>query len=141
MILMFYFNVCYQCIQRWLSFSGNIFLLTQTPLLCSKCSSSPCILAIIYTLLLTQGYNYRSTPLCCLHHQVFFPLSWSACVLFLLLLLLFSCQVVSDSFRSHELQHTRFPCPSLSAGVCSNSYPLNWWCDLTISFSAAPFSS
>ena len=71
MILMFYFNVCYQCIQRWLSFSGNIFLLTQTPLLCSKCSSSPCILAIIYTLLLTQGYNYRSTPLCCLHHQVF----------------------------------------------------------------------
>ena len=32
-----------------------------------------------------------------------------------------------------------FPCPSLCPRVCSNSYPLSWWCYLNISFSAAPF--
>ena len=41
----------------------------------------------------------------------------------------------------HGLQHTRLPCPSLSPGVCSNSCPLSQWCYLTISFSAALFSS
>ena len=25
-------------------------------------------------------------------------------------------------------QHTRFPCPSPSPGVCSDSCPLSWWC-------------
>ena len=32
-------------------------------------------------------------------------------------------------------------CPSLSPGVCSNSYPLSQWCHPTISSSVAPFSS
>ena len=45
---------------------------------------------------------------------------------------------MSDSLRPHELQHTRLPCPSLSHGVCSNSYPLNWWCHVITSSSAAP---
>ena len=40
------------------------------------------------------------------------------------LLLLFSCSVTSDSLSSHELQHTRLPCPSLSPWVCWNSCPL-----------------
>ena len=40
----------------------------------------------------------------------------------------------------HGLQHTRLPCPSPSPGVCSNSWPLSWWCHPTISSSAAPFS-
>ena len=53
----------------------------------------------------------------------------------------FSHWVVSDSLRPHELQHTRFPCPSLSPGVCSNSCPLSQWCHPTISSSAVPFSS
>ena len=35
--------------------------------------------------------------------------------------LLFSCSVVSSSLRSHGLQRTRLPCPSLSLRVCSNS--------------------
>ena len=39
------------------------------------------------------------------------------------------------------LQHTRFPCPSPSPGVYSNSYPLSWWCHPTISSSVNPFSS
>ena len=38
------------------------------------------------------------------------------------------------------IQHDRLPYPSLSPGVCSNSCPLSWWCYLTISSSAAPFS-
>ena len=48
---------------------------------------------------------------------------------------------MSDSLKPHGLQHIRFPCPLLSPGVCSNSYPLSWWCYLTISSSAALFSS
>ena len=43
--------------------------------------------------------------------------------------------------RPHGLQHTRFPCPSLSPGVCSNSRPLSWCCHLAISSSVSPFSS
>ena len=45
---------------------------------------------------------------------------------------------MSDSLRPHGLQHTRLPCPSLSPGVCLNSYLLSQWCYLTISSSAAP---
>ena len=37
----------------------------------------------------------------------------------------------------HGLQYTRFPCPSLSPGICSNSCPLNRWCHPTISSSVA----
>ena len=33
----------------------------------------------------------------------------------------FSCSVMSDSLQSHESQHTRPPCPSLTPGVHSNS--------------------
>ena len=57
------------------------------------------------------------------------------------LLLLFSCQVMSDSLQPHGLQHASFLCPSPSPGVCSNSSPLSQWCYPTISFSVAPFSS
>ena len=47
---------------------------------------------------------------------------------------------MSDSLQPHGLQHARFPCPSLSPGVCSNSCPLSQWCYLTISSSATLFS-
>ena len=47
---------------------------------------------------------------------------------------------MSDSLRSHELQHTRLPCPSWSPTVCSNPYALNQWYHPTISSSVAPFS-
>jgi len=42
------------------------------------------------------------------------------------------------SFRKKFLQ---LPCPTLSPRVCSNSYPLSWWCHPTISSSVVPFSS
>ena len=53
----------------------------------------------------------------------------------------FSCSVVSDFLRSHELQHTRPPCPSPTPGVHSNSCPLSRWCHPAISSSVSPFSS
>ena len=46
------------------------------------------------------------------------------------MLLLFSCWVGSNSLWPHGSQHTRFPCASLSPGVCSNSCPLSQWCYL-----------
>ena len=58
-----------------------------------------------------------------------------------LLLLLFSHQVVSDSLRVQRLQYCRFPCPSPSPRVYSNSCPLSRWCHPNISSSATPFSS
>ena len=58
-----------------------------------------------------------------------------------LLLLLFSCSVMSNSWRPHGLQHTRLPCPSPSPRVCSNSCPLSQWCHSTIPSSITPFSS
>ena len=45
---------------------------------------------------------------------------------------------MSDFLQPHRLQHTRFPCLSLSSGVCSNSCQ---WCHPTNSSSVTPFSS
>ena len=56
-------------------------------------------------------------------------------------LLLFSCSVVSNSSWSHELQHARLPCSSLSPVVCLNSRPLSRWCYSSISSSVTLFSS
>ena len=53
----------------------------------------------------------------------------------------FSCSVVSDSLRPHELQHTRPPCPSPTPGAHSNSRPSSQWCHPAISSSVIPFSS
>ena len=57
---------------------------------------------------------------------------------------MYCCYSVSKScptlLRPHGLQHARFPCPSLSVGVCSNSGPLSQWHYPTMSSSATPFS-
>ena len=55
------------------------------------------------------------------------------------ILLLFCCQVMTNSLWTHRLQHTRLPCPSLSPGACSNSCPLSQWYHPTISSSVIPF--
>ena len=47
---------------------------------------------------------------------------------------------MSDSLQSHELQHARLPCPSLSPRVSSNSCPLSRWYHSTISSSVTLFS-
>ena len=49
--------------------------------------------------------------------------------------------VVSNSLLPHGLQHTRLPCPSLTLGVYSNSWPLSQCCHPAISSSVIPFSS
>ena len=54
---------------------------------------------------------------------------------------LFGRSVLSNSLRLHGLQHARFPCPSLSPGVCSKSCLVSQWCHPTISSSVTPFSS
>ena len=48
---------------------------------------------------------------------------------------------MSNSLWTHEVQYTRLPSLSLSPRVCSNSYPLSWWCHQIISSSVTPFSS
>ena len=53
----------------------------------------------------------------------------------------FSRSVVSDSLWSHELKHTRPPCPSPTSGVHPNPCPLCQWCHPTTSSSVVPFSS
>ena len=53
----------------------------------------------------------------------------------------FSCSVVSDSLRPHELQHARPPCPSPTPGVHSDSRPWSQWCHPAVSSSIVPFSS
>ena len=47
---------------------------------------------------------------------------------------------MSNSLQFYALQHTKLPCLSLSAGVCSSSSPLSQWCYLTISSSAISLS-
>ena len=53
----------------------------------------------------------------------------------------FSCSVVSDSLRPHELQHARPPCPSPTPGVHADSHPSSRWSHPAISSSVVPFSS
>ena len=52
-----------------------------------------------------------------------------------------SHSLMSTSLQTHELQHTRLPCPSPFPRICSNSFPLSWWCHPTILPSVIPFSS
>ena len=42
-------------------------------------------------------------------------------------------------FYVYGLQHSRLLCPPLYVGVCSNLWPLSWWCSLIISSSLNPF--
>ena len=53
----------------------------------------------------------------------------------------FSHSVMCNSLQPHGLQHARFPRPSPTPGVCSNSSPLIQWCHPTISSSVILFSS
>ena len=48
---------------------------------------------------------------------------------------------MSNSLRTHGLQHARLPCPSPTNRVHPNPCPLSRWCHPTISSSVIPFSS
>ena len=69
-------------------------------------------------------------------------------LMFLLICLIYSAQsvqlslsVLSHSLQPHELQLSRFPCPSPTPRVFTSLSPLSRWCHLTISSSVVPFSS
>ena len=53
----------------------------------------------------------------------------------------FSCSVISDSLRPHELQHARLPCPLPTPRAYSNSCLSSQWCHPAISSSVVPFPS
>ena len=53
----------------------------------------------------------------------------------------FSLSIVSDSLRTHGLQHATPPCLSSTLGAYSDSSPSSRWCHPTISPSVIPFSS
>ena len=48
---------------------------------------------------------------------------------------------MSDSLQPRGLMHANLPCPSLSSGLCSNSYASSQWCHPTTSSSGALFFS
>ena len=48
---------------------------------------------------------------------------------------------MSDSLEPHGLEHARPPCPLLTPGVCSDSWPSSQWCHPTTLSSVVPFSS
>ena len=64
-------------------------------------------------------------------HQYYF---WS-------LKLFSSVAQLCPTLEPHELQHTRPPCPSPTAGAYPNPCPFSLWCHPTISSSVVPFSS
>ena len=117
---------------------------------------------LIETLLLPPTRNPIPFPCCIVFHGTFQYIFCNTYVIYLLHLLSFwptrmevseeqkSClsnsvrfshSVVSDSLRSHELQHARPPCPSPTPGVHSDSHPLSRWCHTAISSCVVPFSS
>ena len=51
----------------------------------------------------------------------------------------FSHSVMSNSLKSHELQHARPPCPSPTPTVYPNPCPFSRWFHSTISSSVVPF--
>ena len=92
-----------------------------------------------------------SAPLITVQRSILFPSSihrkdyWGAECIFIMYIEVFS--LVSSVAQSrptlwpHRLKHTRPPCPSPTPEVYSNSCPLSWWCQPTISSSVIPFSS
>ena len=58
-----------------------------------------------------------------------------------IIMLQFSCSVMSDSLWPHGSRHARPPCPSPTPGVHLKSCPSSWWCHPTISSSVVPFFS
>ena len=72
------------------------------------------------------------------------PITWERCGRWSLIIATVCCRSFAQScltLRFHRLRRAMLSCPSLSAGVCSNSCQLSWWCHPTISPSITPFSS
>ena len=110
------------------SFCSNLFLNSLFLLLCSVS-----VLAIMKTLNFLLPWKGLGRKKACMGATV------------VGLLLLFSRPVMSDSFQSHELEHTRPLCPPPSPKVCPSSCLLLQWCHPAVSsydtlFSVCPQS-
>ena len=70
-----------------------------------------------------------------------FPRNYVYICMHVVVLLLFSGEIKSDSLGQHGLQYTRLPCPTLFPRVCWNSCPLSQWFHPIILSSAVLFSS
>ena len=115
--------------QAYASFSGLTWLLPHSSSSFPKISMSWSFISfkVIYLVSPSLSTSLKSQASALLHlpyAPYLVPLSspkHSSASNTISVLLLFSCQVVSDSLPPHGLQHTRLPYPSLSPGVCSNS--------------------
>ena len=67
--------------------------------------------------------------------------TWSLSPVSFIMLLLFTCWVLSSFLRLHGLWHARLLCSPLSPWASANSCSLSQWCFATISSSATSFSS
>ena len=80
---------------------------------------------------ITEQQKNRGNPAICnkmdgwrSHYAKWNKSYWERKPQLIMLLLLFSGPVVSDSLQPHRLQHARPPCPSPSPKVCPSSCPL-----------------
>ena len=85
---------------------------------------------MIFRIISVQLYGYRSTVWA---FSTFCFWSFNS--------VQFSCSIVSDSLRPHELQHSRPPCLSPTPRVYPDSCALSRWCHPTISSFVVAFSS
>ena len=85
----------------------------------------------MYILYFTSIFPGASNPLC--HTKMLRNILISS--------VQFSCSVMSESLRPHELQYARPPCPSPTPGVHWNSRPSSQWCHPAILSSVNPLSS
>jgi len=71
----------------------------------------------------------------CLSFQDLFLCAYVCCCCYSVI------ELCPDALQPHGLQHAGLLSPPLSPGICFSSCPLSWWCYLTVSSCAAPFSS
>ena len=114
------------------SFSFNISPSNEHPGLISFRMDWLDLLAVQGTLKsLLQHHSSKASILLCSaffivqlsHLYMTITLTGKTIALTLFSLVQFSCSVMSDSLRPHELQHARTPCPSPTPGVYPNPCP------------------
>ena len=136
-----YFSIICNFWEKWLGFKNCVMI--QTSPLSYKGNISP-KRKIIFS------YYCKCLSLTCSHWSIcnllwrcpLFVFTSGGSSFFLFALVQFSRSVLSDSLRSHGLQHASPPCPSpATPEVYSNSCPLSRWCYPIISSSVVPFSS
>ena len=71
----------------------------------------------------------------------FYSTDYGTLIITFLVVVVFSCTVLSDCLRLHGLQHARPLCLSPSPKACSSSCPLHQWCHRALSSFALNLST